>query len=501
MPVESFSPIRQGALASPHSASVESCLTATASDISGLSSEQAAHRLATDGPNALPTNPATHPLLRFVGHFHNVLIYVLLASAVITATLQHWIDTGVILAVVLVNAIVGFIQEGRAENAMSAVRSMLAPRATVLRNGRRISVPSEVLVCGDIVMIEAGDRVPADLRLVSARALRVQEAILTGESVPVQKGIDPVVSDAALGDRSSMAFSGTTVVGGTGRGTVTATGAATEIGRISGMLQEVNVLTTPLVEQMNRFARWLTAMILILAAVLLAFGYFVGHIRFDEMFLVVVGLTVAAIPEGLPAVLTITLAIGVQRMAGRHVIVRKLPSIETLGAVSVICSDKTGTLTRNEMMVASIALPSGHHTVSGEGYAPRGRIDPEPAARDLAPLARIAALCNDADLQETAGDWSVEGDPMEGALLAFAGKAGAGVGGCGDSTKSRSMRRNATWQCWSKRRTDAGRYCSRALRSASWTCAEVFQQSTMRRYSTRMTGMPKCIALRRTASG
>ncbi len=417
------------AAGTPHAFAFDDCLAGLNVGPTGLSEPEAARRLAEDGPNALAAHGGRHPVLRFLTHFHNVLIYVLLASALVTALLRHWIDTGVILAVVLVNAIVGFIQEGRAENAMAAIRSMLAPRATVLRGARRMSIPAERLVRGDIVLLEAGDRVPADLRLTGARSLRIQEAILTGESVPVSKDTDPIGANAPLGDRKPMAFSGTTVVGGTGRGVVVATGPATEIGRISGMLRDVDVLTTPLVEQMNRFARWLTAMILLLAAVLLAFGYFVGHIPFDEMFMAVVGLTVAAIPEGLPAVLTITLAIGVQRMAQRHVIVRKLPSIETLGAVSVICSDKTGTLTRNEMTVASLGLASGHHTVSGDGYAPTGQIQPEPAAHDLEPVARIAALCNDAELKDREGHWTVEGDPMEGALLALAAKARADVFG------------------------------------------------------------------------
>lgn len=394
-----------------------------------MSPAHSARRLAQDGPNQLPVRGPRSALVRFLSQFHNVLIYVLLASALVTAALQHWIDTGVILGVVVVNAVVGFIQEGRAENAMAAIRSMLAPRATVIRDGQRLSVPAEELVRGDIVLLEAGDKVPADLRLTAARALRIQEAILTGESVPVDKGTAPVPAEAALGDRRPMAFSGTTVVGGIGRGVVVATGLATEVGRISGLLGDVTVLTTPLVEQMNRFARWLTVMILILAAMLLAFGYFVGHIPFDEIFLAVVGLTVAAIPEGLPAVLTITLAMGVQRMAQRHVIVRKLPSIETLGAVSVICSDKTGTLTRNEMMVASVGLVAGHHAVGGDGYGPTGDITPEPATQDIAPLARIAALCNDAELRDREGHWTVEGDPMEGALLVLAGKAGIDVHG------------------------------------------------------------------------
>lgn len=408
----------------PHSQSVEACLAELGSQSAGLPPAVAAQRLAEDGPNALPVQRGRAPLLRFLGHFHNLLIYVLLASAGVTAALQHWVDTGVILAVVLVNAIVGFVQEGRAEDAMAAIRSMLAPQANVLRGGQRLSIPAADLVRGDLVLLEAGDRVPADLRLITARALRVQEAVLTGESVPVDKGTDPVTPEAALGDRRSIAFSGTTVVGGTGRGVVVATGIGTEIGRISGLLRDVSVLTTPLVDQMNRFARWLTAMILILAAVLLAFGYFVGHIAFDTMFMAVVGLIVAAIPEGLPAVLTITLAIGVQRMAQRHVIVRKLPSIETLGAVSVICSDKTGTLTRNEMMAAALVVGAGRHDISGDGYAPSGEIIPSPDQADLEAVAQVAALCNDAELHEAGGLWTVEGDPMEGALLVLARKTG-----------------------------------------------------------------------------
>ncbi|WP_344843656.1 cation-transporting P-type ATPase [Celeribacter arenosi] len=410
-------------LRDPHAHEALDCIEKLSTSTTGLTVQEAARRLDEDGPNALPIRAGRHPILRFLGHFHNVLIYVLLGSALVTGILQHWADTGVILAVVLVNGIVGYIQEGRAENAMAAIRSMLAPHANVMRDNRRVSIPAENLVRGDIVLLEPGDRVPADLRLSGARALRIQEAVLTGESVPVDKSTDPVAPDVPLGDRKPMAFSGTTVVAGTGRGVVVATGLSTEIGRISGMLRDVGVLTTPLVEQMNKFAKWLTAMILVLAAVLLAFGYFVSHIPFDEMFMVVVGLTVAAIPEGLPAVLTITLAIGVKRMAKRNVIVRKLPSIETLGAVSVICSDKTGTLTRNEMMVASLGLASGHHTVTGAGYAPAGDITPAPASTHLEAVAKIAALCNDAELSDKAGHWSVEGDPMEGALLAFAGKA------------------------------------------------------------------------------
>lgn len=408
-----------------HSVEYAECLEQLHASTLGLSSDEAARRLADDGPNSLPLQPPGSTVVRFLRHFHNVLIYVLIASAVITASLGHWVDTGVILAVVIANAVIGFVQEGRAESAMAAIRSMLAPRASVLRDGKRFTVDSASIVRGDIVLLESGDKVPADLRLIDVRALRVQEAILTGESVPVDKDIAPVASDVPLGDRRSMAYSGTLIAGGTGRGVVVATAGDTEIGRISGLLQGVTVLTTPLVEQMNRFSRWLTAMILLVAAVLLTFGFFVEHISFDEMFMAVVGLTVAAIPEGLPAVLTITLAVGVQAMARRNVIVRRLPSIETLGAVSVICTDKTGTLTRNEMLLASVATTTGNYVVGGEGYAPNGEISPPPETEALTQMALVAALCNDAALHDVAGHWTVQGDPMEGALLAFAAKAGA----------------------------------------------------------------------------
>lgn len=367
-------------------------------------------------------------MLRFLAHFNNVLIYVLIASAAVTAALQHWVDTGVILAVVVVNAAIGYLQEGRAEQAMDAIRGMLAPHSAVLRDGRRQSVDADRLVPGDVVLVEAGDRVPADLRLIQVRGLKAEEAILTGESVPVEKGTAAVGRDAALGDRSSMLFSGTLVAAGTARAVVAVTGANTEIGRISGMLAQVQMLTTPLVSQMDRFARWLTVFILIVAAILLIYGYFVGHLAFSELFMAVVGLSVAAIPEGLPAVLTITLAVGVQAMARRNAIVRRLPAIETLGAVSVICSDKTGTLTRNEMMAISLAAAEHVYSVSGISYAPEGAVrwreaDAHPDEHKvLMEFARAAGLCNDSALHGTELDWRVEGDPMEGALMALAGK-------------------------------------------------------------------------------
>jgi calcium-translocating P-type ATPase len=409
-------------LTNPHATPAADCLANLASTPDGLTAAEALRRLAEHGPNRLPEVRVRGPVVRFLRQFHNVLIYVLIGAAVVTGALQHWVDTGVILAVVLANAVIGFIQEGKAEAAMAAIRGMLAPKAAVLHDGRRVSVDGASLVPGDIVLLEAGDKVPADLRVIEARGLAAQEAILTGESVPVEKGQSPVAADAALGDRRSMLWSGTLVTQGTARGLVVATGQATEIGRIGGLLAGVEQLTTPLVAQIDHFARWLSFLILLVAGLLLVWGYYVGHMPFADLFMAVVGVAVAAIPEGLPAVMTITLAIGVQAMARRNAIVRRLPAIEAIGSVSVICTDKTGTLTRNEMVVAAAETAEGVFAVDGEGYAPEGAITP---AGDLSALARAAALCNDASLRRQDGIWMVEGDPMEGALLAFAGKVGS----------------------------------------------------------------------------
>ena len=420
--------IEQNHLPNLHALSKDEVLQQLDASGSGLSSAEASKRLAYHGSNRLPEHPNRSVILRFLSHFHNVLIYVLIASALITAALQHWVDTAVILAVVVANAVISFVQEGRAEQAMAAIRGMLAPRSSVLRDGRRQSVDAADLVPGDIVLLEAGDRVTADLRVLEARGLNVEEAILTGESVPVEKASAPVPENSELGDRTSMLFSGTLVAAGAGRGVVAATGASTQIGQISGMLSEVQTLTTPLVQQMDVFARWLTLFILIIGASLLIYGFFVGHLPFAELFMAIVGLSVAAIPEGLPAVLTITLAVGVQAMARRNAIVRRLPAIETLGAVSVICSDKTGTLTRNEMMAVTLAASEHVYSVGGSGYAPEGAVrwrdvDANPAEHAvLMEFARVAALCSDAVLHSAQDGWRVEGDPMEGALMALAGK-------------------------------------------------------------------------------
>ncbi len=413
-----------------HAQTADQAMARRAGRTEGLADGEARERLATHGPNRLPAPQRSHPVIRFLAQFNNLLIYVLVGAAAVTAVLGHWVDTQVILAVVVVNAAIGFVQEGKAEKALQAIRQMLSPRATALRGGHRTIVPAEDLVPGDQVILEPGDKVPADVRLTRVKGLRLQEAALTGESVPVDKSVDPVPVDAPLGDRSSMAYAGTLVTAGQGAGVVVETGIETEIGRISGMLTRVQPLTTPLLRQMNVFARWLTGTILLLAGLVFAFGVTQRGFAPVEMFMVVVGLAVAAIPEGLPAILTVTLAIGVQRMASRHAIIRRLPAVETLGAVSIICSDKTGTLTRNEMTVRAIATASHMFEVGGIGYEPHGGFnlggqEIEPDHRPLLPaVLRSAVLCNDSALRETADGWTVAGDPMEGALLAVGLKAG-----------------------------------------------------------------------------
>lgn len=399
-------------------------------DQSGLPMEEVARRLAQYGPNLLPEPKTRGPWLRFLLQFHNVLIYVLLAASLVTALLGHWVDTGVIIGVVVINALIGFVQEGKAENALRAIRQMLSPQAVVLRDGKRVTLPAEELVPGDVVLLQSGDKVPADLRLLRIKSLQIQEAALTGESVAVEKRVEPVARDAVLGDRHCMAYSSTLVTYGQGSGVVVATGAQTEIGRISALLAQVEVLTTPLLRQMAQFARWLTGVIITIAVLTFGFGVLARDYTAAQMFLAAVGLAVAAIPEGLPAIMTITLAIGVQRMARRHAIIRRLPAVETLGSVTVICSDKTGTLTRNEMTVQSLVTFCGRFEVTGVGYNPHGGFlfEDRPIEMEghpvLAELTRASLLCNDAVLQEKDGEWTLQGDPTEGALLALGYKAG-----------------------------------------------------------------------------
>ncbi|WP_286175909.1 HAD-IC family P-type ATPase [Labrenzia sp. CE80] len=352
-----------------HSLPVDDALKHFHSRQSGLTPEEAARVLQEYGPNTLPSAKPRSLLQRFLHQFNSVLIYVLLGCAGITLMLGHLTDSLVILAAVIANALIGIIQEGRAENAMASISKILSPQATVLRDARRLSTEGRNVVPGDIVVLEAGERVPADLRLLRANSLFIQEAILTGESVAVEKQTAPVPKDVAIAERSCMAYSGTMVTMGEGLGVVIATGTQSEIGRISGLLSDIEELQTPLLLKMGIFARWLTALILILGTLLFAYGHAVLHQDPQLLFMSIVGLSVAAIPEGLPAVLTITLAIGVQAMAKRNAIVRRLPSIETLGSVSVICTDKTGTLTFNEMSVTNICLTTGEFSVRGKAMS------------------------------------------------------------------------------------------------------------------------------------
>ncbi|HHW78623.1 MAG TPA: cation-transporting P-type ATPase [Xanthomonadaceae bacterium] len=417
-------------ISAPHTLPADEALDRLQSRREGLTAAEAAQRLESVGPNRLPAPPRDGPLKRFFKHFHDVLIYILLGAGVITALLGHWVDTGVILGVVVINAIIGFIQEGKAEQALEGIRKMLSLRAHVRRDGEWTEIEAENLVPGDIVRLRSGDRVPADLRLIEAVNLRIEESALTGESVPSEKNVEPVAADAGVGDRHGMAYSGTLVAAGHGAGVVTGTGARTELGRINQMIAEVETLATPLTRQMAAFGKVLSVVILAMAAGMFLIGWLLHGFHPDELFMAAIGFAVAAIPEGLPAILTITLAIGVQRMARRNAITRKLMAVETLGSVTVICSDKTGTLTRNEMTVRHVVTRAGQYDVEGLGYAPEGRLTregreaPLAAHPDLLALVEVMAVCNDAEIAEENGQWKVIGEPTEGALRVLGRKAG-----------------------------------------------------------------------------
>lgn len=403
-------------------------------DAGGLRAADAATRLEIAGPNRLP-EPARKPgWLRFLAHFNDTLIYILLGAAVIKALMGDWLDFWVIMAVAIINAVIGYIQEGRAEKALAGIRGMLSADASARRDGGWVTVPAADLVPGDVVRLMPGDKVPADLRLLQAFQLRIDEAALTGESVPSSKTTDAVAPDAGVGDRASMAFSGTIVSAGQGRGVVTATGSTTELGRIQSLADEAEALATPLTRQLDGFGRVLTIVILAMAAIMMMIGRFLHGMPYPELISAAIGFAVAAIPEGLPALVTITLAIGVQQMARHNAITRKLPAVEALGSVTTVCSDKTGTLTRNEMTVRHIVTPLGEYDVTGIGYAPEGEIVPTgpqaPSGGDLAAILAIATLCNDAHIvRGDDGAWSLVGEPTEGALKVVAIKGGVGSTG------------------------------------------------------------------------
>jgi magnesium-transporting ATPase (P-type) len=412
-----------------HAVSVNEVVKRLATDSAqGLYPADAAARLQKYGPNRLPVGKRRGPLPRLLAQFNNVLVYVLLGAGFTKLMLNLWVDASIIFGVVILNALLGFIQEGKAEKALESIRNMLSAEARTLRRGETRLIAADQLVPGDVVLLESGDKVPADLRLVDVKNLRTEEAALTGESVPANKNVDPVALNSTVGDRECMAFSGTMVVSGRATGVVVATGSATELGRINALLAGVSVLETPLLRQIKQFGYAITAVVGVVSVLVFAYGKWVKGIDFVELFQAVVGIAVSVIPEGLPAIITITLAIGVQRMAQRNAIIRQLPAVETLGSVSRICSDKTGTLTLMEMMVVSAVTAEATYQITGNGYAPEGEVrkDGSPADKEpvLALMGRVSMLCNDAELFEEQGTWKVEGDPTEGALYPFATKLG-----------------------------------------------------------------------------
>jgi len=396
----------------------------------GLSEEEVESRKEEFGLNKLPEKKKTPEWKKFLRQFNDVLIYILLFAAVVTFILGHYVDTVVILLVAMINAVIGYVQENKAEKALEGIKNMLSLEAMVLRNDRKEEVDSTELVPGDIVFLKPGDKVSADIRLFQTERFNVEESPLTGESTSVEKHTDVLDEDTPLGDRRNLVFSGTTVSSGTGKGMVVETGEATELGQINRSMTEVEDIKTPLLKQTDKFGKTISVVILVLAVILFVGGLLIHDYEWGELLLSVISLTVASIPEGLPAILTIILALGVQSMADQNAIMRTLQSVETLGAVTVICSDKTGTLTKNEMTVQSVITRQNSYTVTGLGYEPKGEIvnereeeidvDEEP---DLKELLTAARTVNEADVYQKDGQWLVRGDPTEGCLITLAEKA------------------------------------------------------------------------------
>lgn len=388
-----------------------------------MTAAEAKELLRKFGPNSLTESRRPSALRRLAFQFRNPLIVVLIIAGVVTVSIANYLDSGVIFAVVIINALIGWIQEGRAQQALDAVRALLVATATVIRDGHREVIDAADIVPGDLVVLAAGDRVPADIELQRAHALRIEESVLTGESVPVNKSVD--------GD--AQAFAGTLVVSGSGSGAVCATGASTRMGQIGSLIQESESLETPLTKLLGRFSWQISAVIIAVGAVAWGFAVYIREYPPIDAFLAVIGLAVAAIPEGLPAIISIVLAVGTRTMARQRVIVRRLPAVETLGSVGVICTDKTGTLTRNEMTVVGLLLPGEDLDVSGVGYTTDGVItrDGQPLSEEsrsqVIDLVTVGVLCNDARLTEQDGTWSIIGDPTEGALLPLAYKANVDV--------------------------------------------------------------------------
>ncbi|WP_394282076.1 cation-transporting P-type ATPase [Corynebacterium sp.] len=416
---------------SPHAQTIDAVYEEVESSPGGLSGDVAETRLEQFGPNALPRAEQETALQRLLRQFNDPMIYVLIAAGILTAVLGQVVDTIVIAAVVLINALVGFFQEGKAADALESIRTMLSPESEVKRDGTWSTIDAEDVVPGDLIKLRAGDKVPADARVVESASLRIEESALTGESVPADKSTAPVDEASDLGDQHSMAFSGTTVAAGSGVAVVTSTGSDTQIGHITTMLEDVEQVETPLTKSMGKLSSLLAVVAVVLAIAMIVVAWIFYDYTFIELIMSAIGFAVAAIPEGLPAVMAITLALGVQRMAQRNSITRRMNSVETLGSVTTICSDKTGTLTRNEMTVRQVVTNSNTYEVTGTGYAPEGQvlIDDQPAHAsdhpDLLRIARVAALTNDSSVvQQEDGSWTLNGEPTDGGIRTFALKAG-----------------------------------------------------------------------------
>ncbi|WP_437878004.1 cation-translocating P-type ATPase [Sorangium sp. So ce513] len=419
-----------------HSLPADEALSRSESAETGLAADEAARRLQDVGPNVIQRAKGDGALKLLFRQINDPLIYVLLASAALAMIMGEVIDGSVVLAVVVLNTAIGFFQELRAGKAIEALAGMVPQSATVVRDGQRCVIPAADVVPGDVIVLEAGDKVPADARLLSVRNLHVDESALTGESLPVDKQLDVVPEDAGVGDRKNLAFGGTLVTSGNATAVVVATGGKTELGRISSMLHEATEIETPLTRSMAKVGRVLTIAIVAVALLIVGVALLRGYPPVDAM-LAGISLAVAAIPEGLPAIITISLAIGVQRMARRRAVIRKLPAVETLGSTGVICSDKTGTLTRNEMTVRALWTPTAQAAgemleVTGVGYAPVGELCRGGAPAGEAPepvraLLRAGLLCNDARMKREGDACGIEGDPTEGALVVAAQKLGVDV--------------------------------------------------------------------------
>jgi cation-transporting ATPase F len=395
----------------------------------GLAFKEVTKRAVLFGANVISHKKTTSAIILLLGQFNQPLIYILIAAGIVTAFLKEFIDTSVIFGVVLANAIIGFIQESKALKAIDSLATMMTSEATVIRDGKKHRIKTTELTIGDVVVLHSGDKVPADLRLLQLRELQIDESTLTGESVPVIKQTQALSSDTVLADRTNMAYSSTLVTHGTGTGIVTGIGDGTEVGKINQMIASADVLATPLTIKISHFSMFLLYIICTLALVTFCIGFLRGKSVLD-MFMAAVALAVGAIPEGLPAALTIALAIGVSKMAKRNAIIRKLPAVETLGSTSVICSDKTGTLTQNQMTVEEIFAGGNMFKVTGSGYAPQGEFSLDGKSIDPGsdiPLQECLAaglLCNDSNLISSDNGWKIEGDPTEGALITSARKSG-----------------------------------------------------------------------------